>query len=169
MLRGVRLTRELLTSPYRATDGRMFKPPVARFLYRLFPEGDCLVWKGARNDRGYGQMGLGDDRSVYTHRVAWALAEGVLEDTDQVLHHCDNPPCAKRSHLFLGTPKTNSDDKWAKGREGACKGRPPTDPKRLAEVLELSRLGLASPAISARTGFSAPHIRRLVRAHRETS
>lgn len=140
----------------------MFKAPVARFSHRLKPSGDCLVWDGACNDKGYGQMGLGDDRLVYTHRVAWALAEGVLEDADQVLHHCDNPPCAKREHLFLGNPKTNSDDKVNKGRNR--RGAPRrTDPKLLAEVLELSSTGLSSTQIADKVPLSAPHIRRLVR------
>lgn len=107
-------------------------------------------------------MGLGDDRSVYTHRVAWALAEGVLEETDLVLHRCDNPPCAKRKHLFLGDVQANTDDMIAKGRGSHPPRRRPTDPKRLAEVLELSRLGLSSAQVASRTGFSASHIRRLV-------
>jgi hypothetical protein len=33
-----------------------------------------------------------------------------------VLHHCDNPPCVRPDHLFLGTAKDNSDDKIRKGR-----------------------------------------------------
>jgi hypothetical protein len=34
-------------------------------------------------------------------------------------HHCDNPPCCNPNgteHLFLGTPKDNSDDMLAKDR-----------------------------------------------------
>jgi hypothetical protein len=159
----VRLTRELLTAPYRATDGRLFKPPVQRFLYRLHPEGDCLVWVGARNNRGYGQMGIGDDRLVYTHRISWALSDGVLEEADQVLHRCDNPPCAKRSHLFLGDPKSNSDDMWAKGRGSRPPRKRPTDPAILAEVLRLSRIGLSSTRIAEQVPFAPSHIRKLVR------
>jgi hypothetical protein len=156
----------MLTTPYRATDGRMFKPPVARFSHRLAAYGDCLVWTGARNANGYGQMGLGGDRIVYTHRVAWALAEGFLEDDDLVLHRCDNPPCAARAHLFLGDHKANSDDKIAKGRNRRGQRRP-TDPQKIAKILELSGHGLSSTQIAPNVGYSPVHVRKLLRDARE--
>jgi hypothetical protein len=33
------------------------------------------------------------------------------------LHHCDNPPCARPSHLFEGTQAENDADRHAKGRD----------------------------------------------------
>lgn len=33
-----------------------------------------------------------------------------------VLHECDNPPCHNPRHLFLGTHKTNAEDRECKGR-----------------------------------------------------
>ena len=33
-----------------------------------------------------------------------------------VLHRCDNPPCIKLDHLFLGTCKDNTRDAMSKGR-----------------------------------------------------
>jgi hypothetical protein len=56
------------------------------------------------------------DQSMLAHRYAWFLAHGEVPAL-QVLHACDVPNCVRPSHLFLGTPKDNSDDKIKKGRQ----------------------------------------------------
>lgn len=53
----------------------------------------------------------------YTHRISWVLAFGPIPDGLNVLHHCDNPPCVRPDHLFLGTHRQNIADKVAKGRQ----------------------------------------------------
>lgn len=163
IVRGVKLTREFLTSPYRSLNGRTFKPPVDRYLPRLQADGDCLVWSGACNDKGYGQMGIGGHRLAYAHRIAWVLAHGELDDEVLVLHCCDNPPCCNPDHLFLGTHQANSDDKISKGRFVRGAGRPPTAPPKVARILELSGMGLSSAAIGRRVDFSAGHVRRILK------
>ena len=50
------------------------------------------------------------------HRYAWIVAHGPIAAGMQVLHKCDNPPCDRVDHLFLGTPQDNVDDRRAKGR-----------------------------------------------------
>jgi hypothetical protein len=60
------------------------------------------------------------------HRVAW----GDVPENMLVLHRCDNPPCVRRSHLFLGRHLENQQDKVAKGRHSNsrkthCKRRHP--------------------------------------------
>jgi hypothetical protein len=48
--------------------------------------------------------------------VAWTLAEGDIPEGLMVLHRCDNPPCVRPGHLFLGTAKDNAVDMTRKGR-----------------------------------------------------
>jgi hypothetical protein len=48
--------------------------------------------------------------------VAWRLTYGSIPQDLLVLHRCDNPPCVRPTHLFLGTYKDNADDMMAKGR-----------------------------------------------------
>lgn len=75
----------------------------------------CWVWTGDRRLNGYGRANL-HGRSYAAHRVAWGIANGPIPEGMPMLHKCDNPPCVRPSHLFLGTHKDNSVDKYAKGR-----------------------------------------------------
>lgn len=85
--------------------------------------GPCWIWIRARTGRGYGQISLHNVR-IYTHRVSWELENGPLPDGLSVLHHCDNPPCARPSHLFTGTQLDNMRDAALKHRvhEGDAHG-----------------------------------------------
>ena len=78
---------------------------------------DCWEWAGARNSSGYGHL---QANGVYVdaHRFSWELHFGRIPPGMFVCHHCDNPPCIRSSHLFLGTRADNARDMVAKGRNG---------------------------------------------------
>lgn len=84
------------------------------FWEQVSPEG-CWEWLGARDQDGYGQTRIGM-RRVKAHRKAWEIIHGPVPDGLLVLHSCDNPPCVRPNHLFIGTHRDNQRDKWAKGR-----------------------------------------------------
>ena len=62
-------------------------------------------------------MGDGGGNTEYAHRLGWKIQNGELPDGANVLHRCDNPPCVRGSHLFLGTIADNNADMKAKGRK----------------------------------------------------
>lgn len=50
------------------------------------------------------------------HRVAFELKKGNILNGMFVCHTCNNPPCIRPEHLFLGTHGENMDDMMKKNR-----------------------------------------------------
>ena len=75
----------------------------------------CWIWTAGKFRKGYGSIKV-SGKSLYTHRVAWVLANGPIPSGLDVLHRCDNPACVRVDHLFLGTNADNVRDRENKGR-----------------------------------------------------
>lgn len=78
------------------------------------PPNLCWEWPGGVNDGGYGVTKRNGQN--YVHRAAWVQVNGAIPDGLEVCHHCDNPPCFRPRHLFLGTTQDNAQDMARKGR-----------------------------------------------------
>ncbi len=136
-----------------------------RFWSRVDKSGDCWLWTGSLHDWGYGQFLLVDKR-FYAHRLAWALFHGAIPPGIMVCHRCDVPRCVRPDHLFLGTPKQNSEDMVRKGR-----GRPgmvgkKLDQERASEIRCRYAAGGVSQAELAREfGVSGNTVWRIVRGY----
>lgn len=92
-------------------------PPRAYSIFwsRVERTDGCWIWTGRREGRGYGRFGAAP-RRWSAHRLAWTLTYGPIPDGMFVCHRCDNPPCVRPDHLFLGTNSDNLLDASRKGR-----------------------------------------------------
>lgn len=87
-----------------------------RFKAKVIITDNCWLWDGGKVPDGYGSFRVSSSKVEAAHRVAYVLAYGDIPDGLFVLHSCDNPPCVRPSHLWLGTGGDNARDMIAKGR-----------------------------------------------------
>lgn len=82
-------------------------------------ETGCWEWLGARTHGGYGMLvlrNIPNARTRYVHRLSYIVHIGLFNETLDVCHKCDNPPCINPHHLWLGTHAQNMKDSSQKGR-----------------------------------------------------
>ena len=107
-----------ITTEYLASQG--LSPTFqTRFWAKVQKTEGCWLWTGGFHDRRtrYGALARGHGcQTINTHIASWILHFGPIPDGLWVLHHCDNPPCVRPDHLWLGTNVENMRDMAQKGR-----------------------------------------------------
>lgn len=88
----------------------------ARFWSKVNKTETCWLWMASTDNRGYGQIGGANRKTLSAHRVSWMLNFGNIPDGLCVLHACDIPVCVRPDHLWLGTIADNNRDMVEKGR-----------------------------------------------------
>ena len=100
--------------------------PSERFWSHVSRGEGCWEWQRFRH-RGYGRYGGPDGHRWVASRFAYQDAVGPIPARMRVLHRCDNPPCVRPDHLFLGTAAENTADMVRKGRASWQKNPVATD------------------------------------------
>lgn len=89
-------------------------PIAQRFWTKVHCTDTCWMWSGSRDRAGYGiiwRIVAGkSNRTAKAHRISWELHFGPIPEGLSVLHHCDNPPCVRPAHLYLGSQQDNMRD-----------------------------------------------------------
>lgn len=83
----------------------------ARFDAKVRPQGNCFVWTGERNRRGYGRLSV--ERShkrfrFYAHILNYERAHGPVPNGLVLDHLCRNTSCVNTEHLEPVTRRENT-------------------------------------------------------------
>jgi HNH endonuclease len=113
-----------MTNGIKGIKGFPSRPIQDRFWEKVNKDGpmcerlgtQCWVWIGFIHKNGYGRVYTKAHGSTKAHRVSWEMANGEIPEGIEVCHRCDNPPCIRPDHLFLGTHLDNITDMINKGR-----------------------------------------------------
>jgi hypothetical protein len=101
----------------------------------------CWSWKAGMIPQGYGSFWL-EGKSRRASCVAWEIANNKrVPDGNIICHHCDNRACVNPAHLYVGTWKSNAQDRETRGRSHRPCGENHANSKLTTEnVIEIRRL-----------------------------
>ena len=80
---------------------------------------DSGCWTLAYKDtQGYSRFTTKKSTTVTGHKASYQIFKGIEGLAYMcVLHKCDNSCCVNPDHLYLGTPKQNTDDMFNRNRD----------------------------------------------------
>lgn len=126
----------------------------------------CRLWQGAEVGNGYGQKWDKVRRRLTpVHRWVWEEATGPIPEGMNVLHRCDNPPCYRFAHLFLGTQLDNIADRHGKGRSkgprGEAHGRSKLTHIQVTDIRRRLAEGVSTAQLAQEHGVHVTTIQRI--------
>lgn len=125
---------------------------------------NCWNWTGSLRWDGYGQFQAvaltGKRAGMPASRASWMIHRGDIPAGMLVCHHCDNRRCVNPDHLFLGTPRDNSQDMVAKNRsyQGRRHWKAKLDEAKVVQIRQLRSQGLKIRVIAERYGVTTSAI-----------
>jgi hypothetical protein len=82
-----------------------------RMFEKIINNGSCWIWTGAKNNHGYGQIGIknyGKTKTVYVHRLLYTAFFGKIDGKFELDHLCRVPACVNPNHLEPVTHRENT-------------------------------------------------------------
>lgn len=121
----------------------------------------CWEWTGCLS-QGYGTFSIrgGKGEHERAHRFSWKIHFGPIPDGNDVLHQCDNKPCIRPDHLFLGTQAENMADAASKGllNRGEKNGHAKLTAADVLAIRDLMGIGVRQAAIARQYGVHPSHV-----------
>ena len=141
-----------------------------RFWSKVQQSDGCWEWQGGKASMRYGRFryhtSTGEVLHVPAHRFAWTLAYGSIPDGMYVCHKCDNPPCVRPDHLFLGTPGDNVRDMVTKHREpNGCAMTRDKRYARRAAMIDMRQAGMSAISIATQFKLSRQRVHDILTTH----
>ena len=133
--------------------------------------GDCIETPHGTPDKdGYPKAKYQGKLEAVSRQVMRLLYGQEAIEGKLVCHTCNNRKCVNPAHLYLGSPQTNSDDKWTDGTMcvGEKSGRFNKSVKTEDVVYMYDELGLSQDKIAEEVGISQSAISARIKRHRKT-
>ena len=76
------------------------------FLKKIIRKGNCWIWTGNKNDKGYGRFSL-NGKPDRAHRIAWRHYHGAIPKKMVIDHICRVRSCVFPGHMEVVSLKEN--------------------------------------------------------------
>ncbi len=124
------------------------------------PFSGCWIWDST--GKRYGKFWL-NGRTEKAHRAAWLMFRGSISEGQFICHICDVPCCVNPDHLFIGSPKDNTQDMISKGRDGRVRQMRRGEKSNFAKLTEKQVVAIKTDdrlqrVIAADYGITQPAI-----------
>lgn len=121
------------------------------FQNKLERQGECLIYMGGKNPKGYGQFS--NPWTISAHRFSWIAEKCPIPKGLMVLHNCDMPSCCEITHLRLGTAKENTADMISRGRAKGAKNPLKGENNPVSKITDQQAIEIAQLISQGLTGI----------------
>lgn len=101
-----------------------------RFWGRIDTSGDCWIWTGPVNNKGYGQFFI-SHKGYLVHRLAYQDICGPIPEGFELDHACRNTRCCNPAHLVPVTHRENMRRSKAATKMSCKRGHDWTNPRNV--------------------------------------
>jgi len=103
----------LLRQKFKKSCGCLWKPNNLEYIAALKHKleinskwvGQCHVWTGAINRKGFGKTQLTPKTSILVQHLSWMIDIGKIKRGVKIIQICGNPLCFRAEHLRVNSKK----------------------------------------------------------------